>query len=209
MSNQLQQAEGTIVKLRTFKLEGTRPGVHLDESGNILNDNQLVTLPYGRIEWFNYLKNIKVFRFTKVVVEKMFVPNKKETGYKEAEKKFYIPVQQEVDDALTKKPETLQTPEQIELAAMRDELAAMRAERHPISKGTSQIDEELVIEKNRADEEAKLVSEELLSAKGVNERVNAELEKMKKSNSEALEELKELREKVDEEKEKSPKATKK
>jgi hypothetical protein len=93
-----KKAPLTIVHLRTYKTEGTRSGIHKDEAGNILNENQLVKLPYGSLEWNNYLKHIRIGRNTKVTVANAFEALE-DGGYKNSSSTAIEKINREVQEA--------------------------------------------------------------------------------------------------------------
>lgn len=64
--------EKPTIQLRVYK--GGR--MLYDENGNVLNENQIVTLKHDTKEWELFLKHLKTNNYSKVVVEKCLVVSK-------------------------------------------------------------------------------------------------------------------------------------
>lgn len=82
--------QNPIVHLRVYRPFGQSKGISYDENRKVQNENILVKLNHGVLEWNNYLKHIHANGFVKAIVEKVM------KGDKEIDKKAY---QDEVDKA--------------------------------------------------------------------------------------------------------------
>ena len=106
-----------VVKLRTFR--GTE--ILKKEDGSYKNENSLVSLVYDTLEWNNFLKNIKANPYCKIDVEKVF--ENVDGKYNEIE----IPenIVKEVEKAHKGEQEVKLTPEQVEIAELKAQMAQL------------------------------------------------------------------------------------
>ncbi|NQV77083.1 MAG: hypothetical protein HQ490_01860 [Lutibacter sp.] len=91
------------------------------ENGQFKNENQLVKLIYGTLEWKNYLKGIAYNPYCKVEVEKVLdISNEKQ-----AEIEIDADILKEVKNAFRPEKEIILTPEQIEIAELKAQMAEL------------------------------------------------------------------------------------
>lgn len=64
-----------IVHLRIFKGKAGMTRLSYDENGNIQNENQIVKLKYGTLEWHNFLKNNRSLKLIDMKAEKVLKKN--------------------------------------------------------------------------------------------------------------------------------------
>lgn len=89
-SPKTKKLEGPIfIKLRVFAgmMNGAGrmiPRLTYDESGNVQNANQIVSLQYNTLEWHNYLKQLPGSEWIKVTIESAHQGGEKITAPKEA-----------------------------------------------------------------------------------------------------------------------------
>lgn len=99
------------------------------QNGEIQNENQLVKLVYGTLEWKNYLKGMKSNPFCKVEVEKVFQQNEK--GYDEI--KDFKNIKEELLLSL-QKDKAQMTKEQIEIAELKEQMAELLGKKKKVKK---------------------------------------------------------------------------
>lgn len=111
-----KKPEGPIfIKLRVFAgmmngAGGMIPRLTYDESGNVQNANQIVSLQFDSMEWHNYLKQLPGSEWVKVVIESAFQGDQKIEPPKEAVKQ----VEEALEGPEGKQDEIAQLKAQIE-----------------------------------------------------------------------------------------------
>lgn len=118
-----------IVHLRVYRRFGQSKGVVFDENRTVQNENILVKLVHGALEWANYLKYLHQNEFIKAKVEKVL------QGDKEIDVKDF---QAEVDRAFTP-AEVPMTADQKRIAALEAQIAELSGKK----KGKSNDDDDL------------------------------------------------------------------
>ncbi len=126
--------EKPIVHLRVYLASGNGNTVSYDANKKVLNENILVKLVHDTLEWYNYLKHLKVNGFVKCTVENVLQNKKKIDSAK---------FQKEVDKAFEPIKHEL-TPEQkkiAELEAKIEELAKGQGSDDKLTKARAEYQE--------------------------------------------------------------------
>lgn len=106
-----------ILTLRVYRGKET-----YDKDGNINSDSQTFKLAHGRLEWTHFMKTLSVFGYNKIEILKCL-----DNSDSKDPKEIDIPqeINKEISDAMAGEGKAL-TPEQQELAAVKEEMAEMK-----------------------------------------------------------------------------------
>lgn len=136
------------IHLRIYKGKPGVKGIAKNEAGKVINENHLVKLSYGSLEWDNYMKNLRVMNFVKVEVVGFYDKTDKDGSfvYNEAPED----VLKEVDSSMTAQEEVPLTPQQKEIAELKAQMAEFLGSKKtekkseaPQADNTPNINEEL------------------------------------------------------------------
>jgi hypothetical protein len=115
----------TIIKLRVYKKVGQNEGLIRNEKGQVVNENQLVSLKWGTMECENYLSQLSEMGLAKVQVEKVYEQSKE--GTKEIKE---VPASDEilnkVAEAFKPKAVAEEDPRDREIAELRAQMKQMQ-----------------------------------------------------------------------------------
>jgi len=123
-----------VVKLRVFRGKE----LNYDASGNVKNENQIVSLEHGTKQWVLFMKNLPLNGYCKVQVEKAFKTTEtasKDKDGKDVLTKTYDEIkdvsvfEKEVSNSFNVVAMTKKTPEQTRIEALEAKLEAMSNEK--------------------------------------------------------------------------------
>jgi len=117
-----------IVHLRGYRAKSGLTQLAYDSNGKIINESHTTKVRYGVKEWVTFLNQINSLGFIKVEVCNVFEESEREIGKIPTYSEISIPeeIKQEVKDAFYGKSEDVRmTPEQLEIAELREAVKAL------------------------------------------------------------------------------------
>lgn len=121
-SNQ-KMTKGLVVHLRMYKRRSGQIDVSFDRNGKAQNENHLMKLRYGLLEWSNFIKRAKAMGMVEIEVETVLVPSPSDkSGYKQHKGKEVELIKEQVKQA------THGAEVEIELSPDQKEIAELKSQ---------------------------------------------------------------------------------